>query len=403
MVFETNLRNIVIPNRWSVHSYYTISPYAPDGSQRLLLAGADLESNTGEVFVLSRNGEITDCFGRNELNTGFYHTGFWQTWSPDARYVYFQGGTLTNPKIVRRDLNTGNEKVIEGDMEGAPPFGEPIYSGLMGMLYAAGYGDGLYKRSMAPVAFMDRGNHGLFQFDFKETNNKLLMSIEEMLDKHPLKNQIFKAEKEIKTRLGNKEGLTLMIYCVRWNSDGSRFLFYFGNHCVSSSRREPRLSYVFTASKDLKEIHMALDLSFGKPGVHWSWHPDGEHLIGYGPDPQDSTKMCLAQVHYDGEDYKKIFDHSSGGHPSISPVDHDLLVTDTGGQPGEVLFINVKEQRIVKRIFLPRQNGKEVPTGRNRLRVCHHPVFNRDGSKVLVNILEESLSSVCEIQLGGSL
>lgn len=133
-----SIRPIPIQDRWCVHSYYTLSPYAPDGSGRILLAGGDLENHTGEVLVVSPKGEVLDRFGQTALHSGFFHTGLWQTWSPDGKYVYYQSRTFNQPRIIRRELRTGEELTMEGDMEGAPPFGEPIISGLMGMLYAAG-------------------------------------------------------------------------------------------------------------------------------------------------------------------------------------------------------------------------------------------------------------------------
>jgi hypothetical protein len=180
-------------------------------------------------------------------------------------------------------------------------------------------------------------------------------------------------------------------------------LFYFGNHNVVRERGEPRLSYVFTADRDLNDLHLAVDLSFGRPGVHWSWHPDGEHLIGYGPDPEDESQMCLAQVSYDGRDYRRLSRHASGGHPSVSPADDHLVVTDnTRINPGEVLFIDTHRDRIVQTYHLPRVYGGEEPPGRNPYRVCHHPVFDREGRKVLVNTLPDRNAVVCEIMAPGA-
>ena len=50
------------------------------------------------------------------------------------------------------------------------------------------------------------------------------------------RDRILAAEKELQSRLGAHDGLTLMLYCVRWNRQGTRFLFYFGNHCVVKER-----------------------------------------------------------------------------------------------------------------------------------------------------------------------
>lgn len=382
------VRTFPIADRWTLHSYYTLCPYAPDGSGRILAAGADLDTGLGEVLVLDPEGRVLDRFGSAPVEGGFYHTGRWQTWSPDAQYVYFQSGSLRTPGIIRRHLASGREVAVEGDMEGAPPFGEPVYSGLMGMLYAAGYGDGLYKPQAAPIPFQERKRHGIFEQRFSPRESTLRLNIEELLDACPDRDRILQADKEIKERLGSQEGLTLMAYCVRWNHDGSRCLFYFGNHCVVPSRGEPKLSYVMTAKSDFTDIRLALNLSFGRRGVHWSWQPDNEHLIGYGFRPDDPGRGCLAEVRYDGADYRILSDHASGGHPSVSPADGDLIVTDEStGSAGAVLFISRGTGREIGRIALPKFIGDREPPGRNPLRICHHPVFSRDGSRVLFNTL----------------
>lgn len=397
------IRSIPVEDRWCVHSYYTLCPYAPDGSGRILLAGGDLDRDIGEIIILSPDGAVLDRFGRTKLHSAFFHTGLWQTWSPDARYVYYQGGTLRKPLIVRRDLHSGEEQSLAGDMEGAPPFGEPILSGLMGMLYAAGYGYDKYQPELSPVQFRQRDNHGIFMYSFHDGCSELVLSTADILRRHPERDHLLQSDLEVKQRLGADEGLTLMSYCVRWNADGSRLLFYFGNHCVDKTRGEPRLAYIFTADKELKELHLAVDLSYGRPGVHWSWHPDGEHLIGYGPDPDDTSRLCLAQVRFDGSGYKKISAHQSGGHPSISPTDEHLLATDTGGDPGEVLLIDLRTDRIAGRFLLPRVYGAEEISGRNPFRICHHPVFSRDGKKLLVNTLPDRHAVLYEIDVEGAL
>lgn len=392
-----------VDNRWCVHAYYTLCPYAPDASGRLLIAGADLETETGTVMIFGPNGAVIDRFGQHKVSAAFWHTGFWQTWSPDARYVYYQSGSLSQPQIVRRELATGTEIRVGGDAEGAPPDGEPIVSGLMGMLYAAGYGTGVYDVTGAPVPFQQRDQHGLFEYTFEPIASRLRLSVADVIEQHPQRDAILAADREVKSRLGAKDGLTLMAYCVRWSPSGERFLFYFGNHTVRGmvpDRDEPKLAYIFTARRDFTDLHLALDLGFGKPGVHWSWHPDGEHLVGYGPDPDDETRLCLAQVRYDGTSYRRLSRHASGGHPSISPVDYNLVVTDdTRKNPGDVVFIDTHNDAVIKCLELPRVCGETEPRGRNPFRVCHHPVFNRDGSKVLVNTLPDRHAVLAEIDV----
>ncbi|WP_214628490.1 hypothetical protein [Paenibacillus agaridevorans] len=70
---------------------------------------------------------------------------------------------------------------MEGDMEGAPPFGEPILSGLLGMLYAVGYGDGFFRPEEAPVPFMQRERHGLFRHSPDRGESDLVLSTADIL------------------------------------------------------------------------------------------------------------------------------------------------------------------------------------------------------------------------------
>jgi hypothetical protein len=228
----------------------------------------------------------------------------------------------------------------------------------------------------------------------------LVLSTQEVLDLHPDRDCILAAENDIRRRLGQGDGLTLMTYCVRWNRSGERFLFYFGNHCVAKDRGEPPLRYVFTADRQLREICLALDLSFGRRGVHWGWQPDGERLIGYGPDPAAPRRLCLAEVRCDGTGYRKLSDHASGGHPSVCPVDDDLIVTDAGGaKHGTVLFISRRSGEEIGRVGLPKFIGSHESNGRNPLRVCHHPVFNHAGDRVLCNTLPGREAALTEIRL----
>lgn len=392
---------IKIP-QWCVHSYYTLCPYAPDGSGRLLFSGCDPDTGRGKVYIADEDGNVLDSFGENTVSSSFYHTGFWQSWSPDARYVYYQSGTNTNPLIIRHELATGTETCMPGDMEGAPPFGEPITSGFMGMLYAAGYGDGTYSPEKAPFPFQARDKHGLFRFDVEHKKADLVLSVAEVIENHPDRDRLLKADRDIKKIYGSQDGLTLMCYCLRWSSDGERCLFYFGNHTVANIRKEPKIAYVCTAKKDMTDIHIAVNLSFGRNGVHWSMHPDGVRLIGYGPKIGEPHRHVLSMVNYDGSDYRNISSHNSGGHPSVCPADYNLIVTDEKNpSTGRVVFLDAASGKEVDAYEFSYKNKEPLSMGRNKHIVCHHPVFNRDGTKVLCNILPGKYSELVEINIKG--
>jgi hypothetical protein len=399
---KTTVKSFPVADRWCVHAYYTLCPYAPDGSGRFLLAGADPASGYGEVLVLSAEGQILDRFGWQPVSPSFWHTGFWQSWSPDGCFVYYQSGTIQQPFTVRRELATGEDIRVSGDVEGFPPSGEPALSCSHGMLYAAGYGDGRWKPELSPVPFLERDRHGITAMSFKNGGlSELVLSTQAILDQHPERARILQAEAALQAKSGKDEGLTLMTYCLRWNPQGTRFLFYFGNHNVVQERGEPKLAYVFTSDREMKNIRLALDLSFGRYGVHWGWQADGKTLIGYGPDPDGKGGACMAEVKHDGTGYRKLADHTtgqSGRHPSVSPSNPDLLVTDeTTEAGGAVVFFSRESGKEIARVELPKFHGEREPGGRNAERVCHHPVFSPDGSRLLCNTLPGPNATAVEI------
>lgn len=396
--FKKRILNIT--GKWSIHSYYTLSPYAPDGSERILISSADLVSNTAQVLVVTTEGEILKELNPQPLTESFWHTGFWQSWSSCGRFVYFQSGTINHPLSIRHELSSGEQIALESDLEGMCPSGEPGYSCYHGMLYAAGYGDDKWKPEKSPVPFLCRDRHGIFKLDFDKQESRLELSVAQLLDAHPERERLQHEERKLQERLGAHEGLTLMCYCVRWNPQGTRFLFYFGNHCVAKSRNEPRIAYVFTADRDFNNLNLALDLSFDKFGVHWGWQPCGEKLIGYGPRSDGNEGMQLAEVTFDGSGYAWLSNHASGGHPSVSPSNSDLIVTDEGGaKHGNIVFISKSSGKVVHREPMPKFRGHTEPDGRNPMRVCHHPVFNQRGDTILCNSLPSQNAGIVLLKL----
>ena len=389
---------------WMIHSYFIVDPTAPDGSGRVVLSGADLDNNIARVYIFSEDGEVIETFGDQTISPDFYHTGLWQSWSSDAKRVYYKAGTEENPLIVMRHLDSGKEVVIDGDMEGAPPIDTPIVSGLLGMLYAAGYGTGVYNPDRANVPFQKRDEHGLFVYDMNKCTTELKLSINDILSIHPDRDKLIKLDNEMKYRFGDDEGLTLMSYCVRWDRTGENLMFHFGNHC--QKRGEPRLSYIFCADKNLNNVRYTLDIGGDVVGTHWNWHPDGKGLVGYYK-PSKEQPFHIASVNADGTDLKKIINHSSGGHPSICPTNHNLLATDDTNfifngldtNLGQVLLFDLTSGNPVRTFEIPQKNTIPQKGGRNPHRICHHPVFTGDGKKLLFNILPGKCAHVGMIEI----
>jgi hypothetical protein len=77
-----------------------------------------------------------------------------------------------------------------------------------------------------------------------------------------------------------------------------------------------------------------------------------------------------------------------------------LLVTDEGGpEHGNVVFISRRTGEILERLPLPKFIGEREAGGRNALRVCHHPVFNRNGDRLLCNSLPGRYATLQEVKI----
>lgn len=389
---------------WMIHSYFIVDPVAPDGSKRVVLSGADLDNNVARVYIFSEDGEVIETFGDQPVSADFYHTGLWQSWSCDGKRVFYKSGTEDKPLIVMRYLDSGKEVVIDGDMEGAPPIDTPIVSGLLGMLYAAGYGTGVYNPHIANVPFQARDKHGLFVYDMNTGKTELKLTINDILSIHPDRDKLINLDREMRSRFGDDEGLTLMSYCVRWDRSGENFMFHFGNHC--QKRGEPRLCYLFSADKNLNNVNYIIDVGGESVGTHFNWHPDGKRLVGYYK-PSKNDKFYIASVNIDGTNLTKLIDHSSGGHPSICPTNYNLLATDdtryinNGFETslGQVLLYDLTTGKPVRTLEIPQKNIIPQRGGRNPHRICHHPVFTNDGKKLFFNVLPGKNAHVGMIEI----
>ena len=388
-----------VPGQWTISSYYTLSPVAPDGSGRITLAACDLKTKICSVYILDANGNITDNFGHRKAESMFFHTGCWESWSPDCRYVYYQSGTLTQPSVSRYDIETKKSITIQGvDLEGAPSFGEPSLGGLPGMLYGAGYGYNVYNPDLCPVPFEERDKHGIFEFSFDGSEPKLAYSVNDFLSFHPMRDELLALDNELKNKYNRVCGLSLMAYCVRFSPNGKHFLVYFGNHCVVPERNEPRISHVFYGHTGSKELHFALDVS-GK-GCHWSIQDNGQ-LIGFTRADED-TRMHIYIFDPESKQLTRVATPEfGGGHPSLSPINPRLCVNDEQGSAAVRLW-DAETQSIVDSINLQCWATGYVPKGmvRDENRCCHHPRFTPDGKYILSNFIDkDGLCAVAKISI----
>ena len=388
-----------VKNHWCLLSYYTVCPEAPDGSGRVLIGAGNLEDGKAYVSILDRDGKELDRFGGVPLDRNFWHTGLWQSWSPDGRYVYYQSGeSYEKPAVTRREISTGKEIRLEGaDMEGGPTGDALVTSGLLGMLYAAGYGDTHFYPDKAPVPFEERDRHGLFTYDFDTGERKLVLSVQKIKEilQDPLLDQW---DREQLKKTGDLT--TLMSYCLRWSPDGKKCMFHFGNHCVDRRRGEPKIMYILTADADLSNLKLALNLCLDHTGVHWSYQPDSQHLIGFGYRPGQAGEKALMEVRDDGTDYRPLSPSTlGGGHPSRHPFLPHLAMTDRYKMEYDhIALLDLREDRPVWELREPEANGPHEP-GRNPSHVDNHPVFSRDGKSIWLNRMQDHLAQLVRVDI----
>lgn len=388
-----------VPGQWTVSSYYTLSPAAPDGSGRMVFAACDLAKQVCSVFIFDADGKILANFGHRKVESMFFHTGCWESWSPDSRYIYYQSGTLAKPSVSRYDTVSGKIDTVNGvDLEGAPASGEPIICGLPGMLYGAGYGYNVYNPSLCPVPFEKRSEHGIFEFCFDGKSPRLLYSVNDFLEAHPQRERLLALDRELAEKYNRVCGLSLMAYCVRWDPAGESFLVYFGNHCVVPERNEPRISHVFTGKRGSKELSFAFDVS-GR-GVHWSCRDAGT-LVGFiRPEGGVRPVICSYNIN-DGSFTGLVSPDCGGGHPSLSLVNRNLCVNDENAN-GCVKLWDCRSGKVVSSIDLKCRVPGFIHQGtvRNEKRCCHHPKFTSDGRYILSNFIDENnLCAIAKIRV----
>ena len=66
-----------------------------------------------------------------------------------------------------------------------------------------------------------------------------------------------------------------------------------------------------------------------------------------------------------------------------------------------MLFIDTNEDALITSVRYPRSNRSEgsIPAGRNRFYVCHHPVFNADGTRLLFNTMNGKNAQLTELTI----
>lgn len=142
---------------------------------------------------------------------------------------------------------------------------------------------------------------------------------------------------------------------------------------------------LYVASRDGSEVRW---LSFF--GGHHSWTPDGRKVL-FVDHPEEKLGRgqgrFLHTVDFDGSNRQCIFDQPAGSHPLMHPDGKRVL--DFSGEG--IYVVHLEQERIE---YLTKFSGK--------FRTDHHgthphPVWNRDGTRIIYNSAESGHSELYEL------
>ena len=95
---------------------------------------------------------------------------------------------------------------------------------------------------------------------------------------------------------------------------------------------------------------------------------------------------------------RTAFYPEGGGQPTDLG---ELIPEGAAAEAVPVTFVKETDGEIRHMVPSPIPAGKARGCLRNETRVCHHPVFSRDGSRVLFNAFNGDLSELVEVEVPG--
>ncbi len=365
-----------------IHRFFDTSPVSPSGRYIALFRlpyedHSPAAGDKGEVIVKDlRTGKTV----YSELTCGWeMQLGANVQWGASDRELFFNDVDTTTWEAFawKVDFRKGKKERCPGTVFMASPDGKKLLSyDLRKSRFAqAGYGvivpDSAVTRNIGPVS-----DDGVYLTDLEDGSCRMIASIRDIYEK---------AEPSIRT--SNPENYEYYCFQVKWNPQGTKLLT-----TVQWTPLEggPRRRAVITMNPDGSDIRAAIT-----PGLWWlgghhiNWMPDGEHLsMNLNVDGTEGVEII--NVRYDGKELKQVYPLGSG-HPSYNPDGSPYIITDAysgemvcgeGMTPIRLINVAGQKESNLAEIQLP-------PIGNFELRVDAHPVWDRDGRRVIFNGVDE--------------
>lgn len=311
-------------------------------------------------------------------------------WGADDDTLFFNDVQQGVPVGIRLNLKTGERKILNGTIYGLDPKRRFSFSPNLDFINAGipGYGvpENIFAPKRQPVSVNE--NDGIWRTCLRTGETSLFLSLKQLVDALPVESRL--------------DGGDYYAFNTKINQQGTRgFVVIFSKNVPGRAGWPPQL---MTFDIEGGNVSLAMPDALWKHGGHHpSWAPDGEHITMNLR--SKGERMRFVKFRYDGRDLVELCSGAiGGGHPSLHPSGDFLLTDAYVSEP----FID-KEGRVPLRL-LSTSDGRDDPlcwVNTKRLdgprRIDPHPVWSRDGSKVIFNGVVNGMRQVMIADVRGVL
>ena len=340
----------------SQHTYYDICPWSHD-ERFIVFSSAPVDGEWvpfGYDTLACREGRVnvidTETMQIQELTQGavyMRHGGAFCMWHPAKHKLFYWDN---DESFASLDLDTGKKGLVPARIRELSPDGRS-FATITRSARAGGQGAAI----------------GLIAED--GTDCRELVSREQLYELTPNRN-LFRLED---MTLGN----------TKWRPDSQHIMIAMWAYPHPEARRS-----LYIVSRDGSEARWLTHFA-----DHHSWTPDGEHILfndrtPVGAEGEDERRMFL--IDFDGTNRHVVFDQPIGSHPLMHPDGRSIVDADSKG-----VYAVGLDQHIVERLVAFSGSFDGTHHGTHP-----HPVWNRDGSRILYNSAESGHSELYHISIG---
>ena len=357
-----------------MHTYYDVCPWSPSGRYfvclRLPFEGRHPEPDA-EAEVRLIDLEARTVRSICTTTAWGFQTAAKQQWGRTDRYLYFNGRRDGKPVGVRYDLEAGPATRVDGPVWAVAPDESYALSPCLvcANLTQPGYGVSVAPQDQIANTELATPDDGFFRVDLESGKNELLVSLADVWEVLPNKEEL--------------RDKVLYAFHVKINPQGTRVMLVVRAK-PTEGKYHPML---LTCRPDGSALKIVLPSTrWRKPSSanHPVWHPNGERIL-MNVGMADGRKFALIDPDTGG--IETLIDEPEGvGHPTLTP-DGRYLVTDTyerppGRQRGTVRWVDLQagSWRDLCTMGSPAPGTADAYELSRRIDL--HPVLDRQGRRI---------------------